>query len=351
MPTPDADQPARRPRYRGTHPRRFQEKYKELQPERYPEEIEKVLQGGKTPAGMHRPILVEEVLRVLALKPGDLVVDGTLGYGGHAREFLRAVLPGGRLFGFDVDPLELPQTEARLRSMEFPQESLRVWRQNFAGIAQVLAAEAQGGADALFVDLGVSSMQLDNPARGFSYKAPGPLDMRMNPTRGPSAAELLAKLSLDELTNILTDHADEPHAAPLAHAILQAQARQPLTTTQDLASVLRTAAANLPPDDIDPLIRRVFQALRIAVNREFESLDAFLRQLPWSLKPGGRVAVLTFHSGEDRRVKAAFRSGLETGLFAAIAPEVLRPSPAEQHANPRSSSAKLRWAVRATEET
>lgn len=342
------EKPPRRPRYAGTHPRQFHEKYKEHQPQRYPEDIAQVLESGKTPAGMHRPIMVREVLNVLALKAGDVAVDCTLGYGGHAAEMLAGLQPGGRLLGFDVDPVELPKTEARLRAgLESP-ETLKVWRRNFAGVAQILAIEAPDGVDAVFADLGVSSMQLDDPSRGFSFKTDGPLDMRMNPTRGLSAAELLSRLAPDRLSQMLTENADEPLADVLASVILQAHARRPLKTTGALAEIVRSAVnrTSRTPDATDDAVRRVFQALRIAVNDEFGALDSFLRQLPECLKPGGRVAVLTFHSGEDRRVKAAFKQGLYDGVYASISQDVVRASAEEQRSNPRSSAAKLRYAIR-----
>lgn len=346
---PSADKPQRRPRYRGTHPRAFAEKYKEHDPERFVEDVAKVSDSGKTPAGTHRPIMVREIMQLLAPKPGEFAVDCTLGYGGHARELLAAVQPGGRLLAVDADPIELPKTEARLRAMGFPPESLIVRRSNFAGIAQLIVAESPEGADVLLADLGLSSMQIDDPARGFTFKADGPLDMRMNPSRGQSAAMLLAKIGAEQLAAILEQHADEPRAMVLAKAILSAQARQPLTSTRALAEVVRTASARLPqrsdanPDDP---VRRVFQALRIAVNDELGALDSLLRNLPNCLKPGGRVAILTFHSGEDRRVKLAFKQGLREGQYSSIANDVLRASPAEQRANPRSKSAKLRYAIR-----
>ena len=346
-----SEPPARRPRYRGTHPRMFGEKYKEHQPERYPDTVSKVLSSGRTPAGMHRPILVRETLQALALRPGQVVVDCTLGYGGHAGEFLAAVQPGGRLLGFDVDPLELPGTEARLRAAAESPDSLQVWRRNFAGAAQILAVEAPGGVDALFADLGVSSMQLDDPARGFAFKVDGPLDMRMNPARGLTAAELLSKLEPAELARLLTDNADEPRAEELAHGIVRAHARQTLNSTRALAAAVQKIVQQISPaaDDADATVRRVFQALRIAVNDEFGSLESLLRRLPECLKPGGRVAILAFHSGEDRRVKAAFKRGLEDGAYATISRDVVRASPEEQRSNPRSSSAKLRFAVRNAE--
>ncbi|MDZ4687950.1 MAG: 16S rRNA (cytosine(1402)-N(4))-methyltransferase RsmH [Planctomycetaceae bacterium] len=342
MTPPDSpsDKPPRRPRYRGRNPRQFHEKYKEHAPLRFADDVAKVLDSGKTPAGMHRPIMVREILEILSPQPGETAVDCTLGYGGHARELLAAVQPGGRLLAVDADPLELPKTEARLRELGHPPESLVVKRMNYAGVAQWLATEAPDGVDVLLADLGLSSMQLDDPARGFTYKADGPLDMRMNPTRGPSAADLLTKLDVEALSQTLADNADEPQAETLAVAILRAQQRRPLVTTQQLAEVVRSAVTD------DDAVRRVFQAIRIAVNDEFGALDAFLRQLPQCLKLGGRVAILSFHSGEDRRVKQAFKDGLRTGAYRDIAPEVVRPSPEEQRANPRSSSAKLRFAVR-----
>lgn len=349
MTDPAPNRPARRPRYRGTHPRQFHEKYKEHQPERYAEDVAKVCAGGRTPAGTHRPIMVPEILQVLAPRPGEVAVDCTLGYGGHARALLAAVQPGGRLIGLDVDPLELPKTEARLRALGFGPESLVVRRTNFAGLAQVVAAESPGGVDLLLADLGVSSMQLDDPARGFTFKADGPLDMRMNPARGLTASALLSKLDAAGLVQILTDNADEPHAGELARLILDAHARSPLLTTRALADVVHSAYRQHhrnSADTADAAVRRVFQSLRIAVNDEFGALTALLRNLPYCLKPGGRAAILTFHSGEDRRVKLAFKDGLRDGVYSAIADDVIRASRDEQAANPRSTAAKLRFAVR-----
>jgi 16S rRNA (cytosine1402-N4)-methyltransferase len=345
MPDNNPDRPPRRRRYAGTHPQRFAEKYKEHQPERYAEDVAKVLASGKTPAGSHRAILVREILDVLAPQPGETAVDCTLGYGGHARELLAAVQPGGRLLAVDADPLELPKTEARLRELRYPAESLVVRRQNFAGIAAFLATEAPAGADLLLADLGVSSMQLDDPGRGFTFKADGPLDMRMNPARGLSAAALLSRLDVPQLAQLLEDHADEPQAQLLAVSILQAHARQPLTTTRALADAVRAAYPSSPVNSVEA-VRRVFQTLRIAVNDEFGALDALLRSLPACLKPGGRVAILSFHSGEDRRVKHALKQGLQDGVYASISPQVVRASLEEQRANPRSAAAKLRYAVR-----
>jgi 16S rRNA (cytosine1402-N4)-methyltransferase len=349
MTDPAPEKPSRRPRYRGKHPRHFHEKYKEHQPERYADDVAKVCAGGKTPAGMHRPVLVQQILEVLAPLPGEVAVDCTLGYGGHAREILAALQPGGRLLGMDVDPIELLKTEARLRSLGFGPDALVVRRSNFAGLPQFVAAESPGGVDLLLADLGLSSMQIDDPARGFTFKSDGPLDMRMNPARGLSASALLSKLDVAGLTQLLTDNADEPHAAELSRHILNAHARAPLMTTRALADVVSAAftqRAHQLDGTADAAVRRVFQALRIAVNDEFGALEALLRNLPFCLKPGGRAAILTFHSGEDRRVKQAFKNGLREGVYASIANEVVRASAEEQRANPRSAAAKLRYAVR-----
>src|SRR5882724_777208 len=339
-----APQHKRRVRYSGKNPRRFEDKYKERNPELYPEAVAKILASGKTPAGTHRPIMVTEILEVLNPQPGEVAVDGTLGYGGHSQELLPKLQPGGRLIGLDVDPIELPKAGARLRALGFGPEIFVAHRSNFAGLPKVLAAEQLAGVDMVLADLGVSSMQLDDPGRGFSAKFAGPLDMRMNPQRGQPASALLERTSAEDLAILLEEKADEPQAAVLAGVL----AGQGFLTTTALAGAIRNALLRKVMDDeIDNSIRRVFQALRIAVNDEFSALDSFLRNLPGCLNPGGRVAILTFHSGEDRRVKKAFEAGLNASLYADIAQEVIRPTPAERHDNPRSSSAKLRWARKA----
>ena len=379
-PNPPPAPHKRRPRYSGRNPRRFEDKYKEHDPQRYGDTVAKVLAAGKTPAGSHRSIMVPEILAALAPQPGEVALDCTLGYGGHAREILARLQPGGRLLGLDADPIELPRTEARLRALGFGPETFTAHRSNFAGLAQVLAAffsslsstkggEGWGeeahtfqnqnpaprlggereavpvlaGADLILADLGVSSMQIDDPVRGFSVKHEGPLDMRMNPHRSQTAAVLLEKISPAALTALLAENSDEPNADTLAPAL----AGKHFATTTALAAGIRAALPRLNKDNGDLTIRRVFQALRIAVNDEFSALETLLRNLPACLNPGGRVAILTFHSGEDRRVKKFFEAGLRDGLYADIAHEVIRPTAEERNANPRSTPAKLRWARRA----
>jgi 16S rRNA (cytosine1402-N4)-methyltransferase len=219
---PDAGKPRRRPRYGGTHPRAFSEKYKEHDPTRFPGERAKVLASGKTPAGSHVPVLVAEVLEALAPAPGDVAVDATLGYGGHASEILKRILPGGRLLALDVDPIELPKAEARLKALA---ESLgdagavRCVRRNYAGLRKLLHEEAPAGADVILADLGVSSMQLDDPSRGFSWKHDVPLDLRMNPERGQPAARILERMRREEIEDSLRRYGDEPEAARIAAAL------------------------------------------------------------------------------------------------------------------------------------
>ncbi len=341
----------RRVRYSGTHPRQFEEKYKELNPAAHAAEVEKVLQRGQTPAGMHRSICVEEILTILDPKPGDIGLDATVGFGGHTQALLARVLPGGHMVGLDVDSVELPRTRERLRALGFDTPDLQLHHSNFSEIAHLMPASGRG-FDFVLADLGVSSMQIDNPARGFSFKTDGPLDLRLDPGHGQSASDLLLSVTRQQLRDLLTDNADEPYAVPLANA-LQGQY---LETTLQLADLVRATVAQVfkrsMPDDervaeTKKTLQRTFQALRIEVNNEFGVLDTLLQQLPACLAPAGRVAILSFHSGEDRRVKKAFQSGERDGTYSRVAPDPIRASFDERRANPRASSAKLRWAVRA----
>jgi 16S rRNA (cytosine1402-N4)-methyltransferase len=331
----------RRPRYSGKNPRRFEQKYKELGATDAAT-VAKVLASGKTPAGTHRPIMVQEILELLRPATGNVVADCTLGYGGHALELLKRITPGGRLIALDLDPIELPKTEARLRGLGYGPELFTAHLSNYAGLAKILATHGLQ-ADAILADLGLSSMQIDDPARGFSVKEDGPLDMRMNPQRGQPASEFLRKTSPEKLAVILHEHADEPRAELLARVL----ASRSFETTAALREAIAAAVASRPAEECALTIRRVFQAIRIAVNDEFSALDAFLRLLPECLAPGGRVAILTFHSGEDRRVKKAFEHGLRERDYGEIAHDVIRPSAAERRENLRSGAAKLRWATKA----
>ncbi|MEG2222515.1 MAG: 16S rRNA (cytosine(1402)-N(4))-methyltransferase RsmH [Oscillospiraceae bacterium] len=337
----------RRPRYRGTHPRKFGEKYKELQPEKYADDVAKVISRGSTPAGMHRSICVQEILDFLQIQPGQQGLDATLGYGGHSAAMLERLQGSGHLTALDVDSLELPRTRARLADLGYGEDILTVRQMNFSDIDRL-----DGKFDFVLADLGVSSMQIDNPARGFSFKADGPLDLRLDPNRGESAAVRLASMTEDDILGMLEENADEPYAAEIAHAITVARKRgRVIETTLQLENIVRDALFTLPKDSRDEEIkkasRRTFQALRIDVNNEFEVLYDFLEKLPGILAPGGRVAILTFHSGEDRLVKKSFQQFFRSGDYAEIAPDPIRPTPEECTANPRAKSAKLRWAIRA----
>ena len=339
----------RRPRYKGTHPRRYEEKYKELDPERYADTVEKVIRKGSTPAGMHIPIMVKEILDFLQIQPGQQGLDATLGYGGHTRKLLECLQGEGHIYALDVDPIESAKTKERLRQAGYDENILTVKQMNFAEIDKV--AEEAGLFDFVLADLGVSSMQIDNPERGFSYKTDGPLDLRLNPQKGIPASERLKELSKEEIQGMLVENADEPYAAQIAAAISREQKRgNAMETTASLRQIVRQVLAGLPAGEREEAERktcqRVFQAVRIDVNSEFEVLDAFLSKLPAVLKPGGRAAVLTFHSGEDRMVKRSFKQLAGAGVYRETARDVIRPTAGECSRNGRARPAKLRWAIR-----
>ena len=345
-----AEEHRRRAHYAGKYPKKFEEKYKELQPEKYADTVAHVMEKGSTPAGMHISIMVDEVLSALKIKPGERGLDATLGYGGHTKAMLQKLAGEGHLTALDIDPIESAKTEKRLRDQGLSEEILSVKLQNFAEIDKV--AGEFGKFDFILADLGVSSMQIDNPERGFSYKTDGPLDLRMDPTRGETAAERLQGIEADELAGMFAENADEPYAEEIAEAVVKRRKKgKPVKTTTDLREVITETLSFLPEKERKEAVKkscqRVFQALRIDVNSEFETLYAFLSKLPDVLTPGGRVAILTFHSGEDRLVKKAFRDGFREGLYRAIADDVTRPTPEECRRNPRAASTKMRWAVRA----
>ncbi len=340
----------RRVRYKGTHPKAFNEKYKELQPEKYADTITKVIQKGSTPAGMHRSICVNEILEFLQITPGQIGLDATLGYGGHTLEMLKCLDSKGHLYATDVDPIELPRTRERLERLGYGPEILTIRQMNFSQINQVVFES--GPLNFVLADLGVSSMQIDNPERGFSFKKEGPLDLRLNPQKGISAAARLKTISLDELQGILIENSDEPHSAAISRAIIsEIRKGTDISTTTQLQQIIKDALKFTPAknkeDEIKKSCQRCFQALRIDVNKEFEVLYEFLEKLPDALAEGGRVAILSFHSGEDRLVKKSFQHFFRTGVYREISSGPILPSQEECRANGRARSAKLRWAVKA----
>lgn len=343
------EQHKRRIRYQGTHPKNFKEKYKEHQPEKYADTIEKIIQKGNTPAGMHIPICVDEILEVLQIKPGQTGLDATLGYGGHTLEMLKCLDTKGHLHALDVDPIELAKTKGRLTQLGYGSDILTIQQLNFAHVDRVAAANT---FDFVLADLGVSSMQIDNPDRGFTYKREGPLDLRLNPEIGYTAADRLRMISQYELEGILIENADEPYAKEISIAIVASIKKgTDISTTTMLHEIIGSALQFIPAkqrkDTVKKSSQRVFQALRIDVNHEFDALSEFLEKLPHVLAKGGRVAVLSFHSGEDRLVKRSFKSLLREGVYSEVATNVIRPSAEECNRNPRSRSAKLRWAIKA----
>ena len=337
----------RRVRYSGTHPKLFKEKYKELQPENYADDIAKVIDQGRTPAGMHRSICINEIMEFLKILPGQTGLDATLGYGGHTLEMLKYLAPGGHLFAIDVDPFELPRTRDRLIALGFGQDVISIRKRNFSDIDQIVVES--GLLNFVLADLGVSSMQIDNPDRGFSFKIEGPLDLRLNPKSGKSAANLLKTISVNRLEEIFTQNSDEPHAEIIAKAILlKIKTGFIIATTKQLQEIIKETLEFLGnKDEVKKACQRCFQALRIEVNDEFGSLDSFLAKLPDTLAKGGRVAILSFHSGEDRRVKKSFQNLFREGIYSEVAADPIRPSAEESNSNPRARSAKFRWAIKA----
>lgn len=345
----------RRVRYKGTHPKSFHEKYKERQPEKYKDTIEKVIQKGSTPAGMHISICVKEILDFLQIKPGQRGLDATLGFGGHTKEMLTCLEGQGHMFALDVDPIEIVKTKARLESLGFGPEILTIKQLNFANIDQLIEEGADKESDLfdfVLADLGVSSMQIDNPDRGFSFKTEGPLDLRLNPDKGISAAERLETITMEELQGLLIENSDEPYAEEIAKRIIHEIKRgNKIDTTTKLREIISKALIYVPENERKEAIKkscqRTFQALRIDVNNEYEVLYSFLEKLPKVLAKGGRAAILTFHSGEDRLVKKSFKSLQREGIYSEISEEVIRPSAEECNRNPRARSTKMRWAIKA----
>ena len=341
----------RRVRYSGTHPKTFKEKYKEQNPEKYADTIAKVIQKGSTPAGMHISICVQEILDFLQIKPGQTGLDATLGYGGHTKEMLKCLQGQGHIYALDVDPIESAKTKDRLESQGFGEDILTVRLQNFKDI-DLVSQETGKKFDFVLADLGVSSMQIDNPDRGFSYKVEGPLDLRLNPLKGASAAERLLEVTEEELVGMLVENSDEPYAEEIAATVMKWRKNgKPIETTSQMKAVIEQALCYVPKAEkaeaVKKSCQRTFQALRIDVNSEFEVLYAFLEKLPNVLAPNGRVAILTFHSGEDRLVKRSFKELEKAGIYSEVSKDVIRPSAEECARNPRAKSTKMRWAIRA----
>ena len=341
----------RRVRYSGTHPKTFKEKYKEQNPEKYADTIAKVIQKGSTPAGMHISICVQEILDFLQIKPGQTGLDATLGYGGHTKEMLKCLQGQGHIYALDVDPIESAKTKTRLESQGFGEDILTVRLQNFKDI-DLVSQETGKKFDFVLADLGVSSMQIDNPDRGFSYKVEGPLDLRLNPLKGASAAERLLEVTEEELVGMLVENSDEPYAEEIAATVMKWRKNgKPIETTSQMKAVIEQALCYVPKAEkaeaVKKSCQRTFQALRIDVNSEFEVLYAFLEKLPNVLAPNGRVAILTFHSGEDRLVKRSFKELEKAGIYSEVSKDVIRPSAEECARNPRAKSTKMRWAIKA----
>ncbi len=338
--------PTRRKRYSGLYPKKYSEKYKEKNPEKYQETVQRVMEKGNTPAGSHRPIMVDEILSFLDIKKDEIGVDLTLGFGGHSQEILKKLNHTGHLYGVDQDPIELPKTKNRLESLGYDLNDFTLHNLNFKDIDLI----GVDGFDFVLADLGVSSMQIDNPERGFTFREDGPLDLRMNPDTGVPAHIRLLGLSELEIEYMLIENSDEVYAKEIAAEITkEKQQGRFIQTTKELYNVIGKALHKVPKsiyaEELKKATSRTFQALRIDVNNEFEVLYELLDKLPKILKKEGRVAILTFHSGEDRLVKKAFKQYYNEGVFKFIDGPLI-PTKDEVFNNPRSRSAKLRVAIK-----
>lgn len=345
-----SEEKKRRIHYSGKYPKKFEEKYKEQNPDKYADTISHVIEKGSTPAGMHISIMVNEILDVLQITPGQNGLDATLGYGGHTKAMLAKLDGSGHIVGLDVDSIEQEKTVTRLRNAGFDESVFSAELINFAKIDEV--SKKYGRFDFILADLGVSSMQIDNPARGFSYKIDGPLDLRLDSLNGDTAAERLKKLTEEEFIGMLIENSDEPYAKEIAAKVFRKMKQGiQIDTTTALRETIEEALIFLPASERKEAVKkscqRTFQALRIDVNSEFEVLYEFLDKLPTVLNPGGRVAILTFHSGEDRLVKQSFKENKKLGIYSEISEDVTRPSKEECIRNPRAKSTKLRFAIKA----
>ncbi len=338
----------RRRRYPGSYPRLFAQRYKERDPEKYPGVREHVRERGMTPAGTHVPVLLGEVVEALRPAPGEAVLDCTVGFGGHALELARRVAPGGILVGLDADESALQSARSRLEAAGSRSALLN---RNFESILGLAEEHGLGGFDVIFADLGVSSMQLDDPERGFSFKFDGPLDMRMDRRLKRTAADLIASMTETGIAEALAELADEEDAGRIARAIAAASAGGRITGTRELARIVLRAKGVSGRGAGDGggahPAAKTFMAFRIMVNRELDALRRLLQSAPLCLRPGGRIGIISFHSGEHRIVKRAFGAGLDSGAYREASEEAARPSRAEIRSNPRSAPARLRRAVKA----
>lgn len=295
----------------------------------------------------HLPVMLEETLRCLAPRPGETMLDGTLGLGGHAAEILSRLSPGGELIGLDRDPEALTLAAKRLDGVGGNYRLLHGTFDRVGELLKELELSSDGAFDGLLLDLGVSSMQLDRAERGFSFRNDGPLDMRMDPGEEESAASWLAQAPVEELARVIRRYGEEPQAGKIARAIDRARRERPITTTAELSSLIEELVPRRGKK-IHPATK-TFQAIRIVVNRELDCLRDALEKLDRYMKPGGRVVVLSYHSLEDRLVKTVFRDRVREGFFISHPDGLQRPTQTEVQSNPRSRSARLRAVVRAGE--
>ena len=295
----------------------------------------------------HLPVMLEETLRCLAPRPGETMLDGTLGLGGHAAEILSRLSPGGELMGLDRDPEALALAAKRLDGVGGAYRLLHGTFDRVGELLKELEISSDGAFDGLLLDLGVSSMQLDRAERGFSFRNDGPLDMRMDPGEEESAASWLAQAPVEEIARVIRRYGEEPQAGKIARAIDRGRRERPITTTTELSSLIEELVPRRGKK-IHPATK-TFQAIRIAVNRELDCLRDALEKLDRYMKPGGRVVVLSYHSLEDRLVKTVFRDRVREGLFISHPDGLQRPTQTEGQSNPRSRSARLRAVIRAGE--
>ena len=343
----------RRKRYKGTHPRSFDEKYKELNPEMYPETIEKVISKGSTPAGMHISIMVDEILEFLDIQPGQVGLDCTLGYGGHTSKMLEKLEGQGHVYGLDIDPIEIEKTTQRIRNKGFDENIFTSLLTNFRNIDEV--SEKYGKFDFVLADLGVSSMQIDNPERGFSYRFDAHLDMRMNQEDKLTAEIVVNTYSYEQLRHVIYDYGEEKFASLIAREIVNSREIKPIHTTFELVDVIKKALPNKVLSKVGHPAKQTFLGIRYEVNKEKTEIEIGVDKGINFLSYGGRLAVITFNSLEDGLIKNMFKKYAVKPATDKWVPEQdiqldyelvtrkpVAPSEREIEANLRSKPAKLR---------